>query len=208
MAGIINKKSTPYKAILAIGFTLLAIAIIWGVVKLVNMDIFPKVATSATSQPVNVPSWIATILKTVFGLTQDVLTIEGIVIGIAIFIIFFFAFSDIIEMFSTFSSTTSWVIGFGLAIICGVSGINKLMLNIVGITAGVGAIGVILIIIGTVASAVSLNLGLGGFVRRWRLTRQAEIEGFKTEAGTKRVTNAITALKETQKAYGGDETLK
>src|SRR3989338_2020950 len=80
-----------------------------------------------------------------------------------------------------------------------------LRLAIFTITAGLGALGIALIIFGALASAVTLNLGIGGWIRRWRMERQMEIEAIKSEAGTERVTSAIKGLKQVQRSFSGGE---
>jgi len=95
-----------------------------------------------------------------------------------------------------------------LGVIAGVSGVIEGVSMLMGITAGLGALGLLLIVFGSLAAAVTLNMGIGGVARRWRLERQSELEGMKAKSGSARVSAAISALKETQQAYGEDERLR
>lgn len=110
-------------------------------------------------------------------------TIEILVILLAIFLIMFVAISDILQMFSTFSTPIAWIIGFALALIASFSGIVNQIAVIFGLTAGLGAIGIGIIILGSLFSAVTLNLGVGGAIRTWRIERQNEITAFKGSKG-------------------------
>lgn len=191
-----------------------AAKVLWGLVAIIGViaiwfivawliKVVPKVGTPVTSTPItNIPQIVESFLGIVLDMSGTVITVELLILHLAIFVIIFFAMSDIIALFSTFSETTSWVIGFGLAVIAGVTNVIGYIAGIMGIAAGIGAIGILLIIIGAVASAVTLNLGIGGAVRRWRLMRDADVRAFKAEAGGVEVAGTIRALKKTGKAYG------
>ncbi|MEK6855692.1 MAG: hypothetical protein AABX66_00890, partial [Nanoarchaeota archaeon] len=77
--------------------------------------------------------------------------------------------------------------------------------TIMGFAVGIRALGIVLMIVGGIAAAVTLNLGIGGAARRWRMNRQAEIEGMKSEKGSSKVKNAISGLKEVESAFSKGE---
>ncbi len=122
-----------------------------------------------------------------------------------IFAILFFALSDIVSLFSTFSEVTSWVIGFGLALIAGVTKIVGSIAGIFAIVGLMGAIGISIIIIAAIGAAVILNLSIGGPLKRWQERRQSEIESFKTAKGFDKVADFIGGAKKGAEAAGAGE---
>jgi len=123
---------------------------------------------------------------------------QAFLIFMAIFIMIFFAASDIFAMFSTFSSLTSWVLGFGLAIIASATGwISTFSMWAFGAAAAFGAGAIVAIIILTFVAAFAVHLGIGGFAA-WAYRRQA---GIKAAKGGADVVAAITQLRETARAY-------
>ena len=202
MAG--NPLSAPVKILLGLLVVIVAIAIFVGAVKLAQ--IAPKVGETVTNTPILMPGWLATAVNAIIGpFATGSITLEGLVLRLAIFAIIFFGVSEIIMLFSTFTTATSYLIGFGLALIAGVTkGINAIA-GIFTVAAGLGALGIALIILGALASAVTLNLGIGGWIRRWRMERQMEIEAMKSDEGTGRVTSAIKGLKQVERSFSGGE---
>lgn len=199
-----NPISSSSKVGWAALWVIVAGLIIWGTFYLASL--VPKVGVSTTSTPIQVTSWIGTLIETVLGISAASLTLESLVLYLAIFMIIFFAISDILEMFSTFSTTTAWIIGFALALIAGVSKVYLSIAGFLGVAAGIGAFGIVIIIIGSVVAAVTMNVGVGSTLRKWRMERQAEIEGMKAYKGGRKVSDAITALKEVEKGLAKDET--
>lgn len=197
------KLSTAGKIILGLGTVIIAAFILWGAYQLAKL--VPPIGEIATSTPISAPAWLNSIIRTVLIGDVAPLTLESIVLFLAIFVIIFFAISDILEAFSTFSPAVAWSIGFGIALIAGVTKVVATVGGLFGLAAGIGAFGILLIILGALGAAVTLNLGIGGPVRKWRLMRQAEIEGMKAEKGAGRVKSAIGALKEVEGAFGKGE---
>ncbi len=181
-------------SLLVVGF------IIWGAVQFVNSDFIPKVGTDKTNKIVDMPNWLQDMFSVLLGISENP-TWEGLVLYIAIFLILSFTFSEIVSLFSTFSETTSWVIGFGLAIIAGVTKIIPYLAGFFGLTAGVGAVGIIIIILASIFAAVVFNIGLGKTLRKWRWDRQAEIDAVKTSQGAKKASDAIRGLKEVSDSF-------
>jgi threonine/homoserine/homoserine lactone efflux protein len=97
--------------------------------------------------------------------------------------IIFFAMSEIVAGFSSFSETVSWVIGLGMALIAGATKIIYLLASVMGITAGIGAVGIMIIILAAIGAAVILNLGIGGSMKAWRMKRQVDIKKHKVAQG-------------------------
>ena len=129
------------------------------------------------------------------------------IVSLAIFLIILVSLGDIFAMSSTFSPLVSWLIALGLAIISGVSGIVKSLTVIFGITSGIGAIGISIILLSSIFAVVLVNLGIGGTLRKWRMMRQIEIEEMKSEKGTQKVADAIFNLKRTSEAFSDGEKI-
>ncbi len=201
-----KKIGTAGKVIIAILSLVLAILIIYGMVQLVQTDFVKNIGKPTSSHLVLQDSWIGKIVSVVLGISfPNNLTIETIILHLALFIIIMFALAEIIVMFTTFSEVTSWVIGLCFALIGSVSGVYSWLATIMGFAVGISALGIVLMIVGGIAAAVTLNLGIGGAARRWRMNRQAEIEGMKSEKGSSKVKNAISGLKEVESAFSKGE---
>jgi len=151
-----------------------------------------------TQTNINLP-WLESASGVVLG-SSSPLTVEQFILHLAVFFILFFAFGEILALFSIFSTSTAWVISFFLSMIAGVSRVIPLIAALMAGTAGLGAIGISIIILTAIFSAVTLHIGIGAGLRRWRLNRQVEIEGLKAEKGTAGVTAAIKGLKDIKDA--------
>ena len=175
--------SSAKKILFGFGSIVLAILLIWAGVKFASWDKLPKIGDVATQTPISAPSWVATALGVGLGIEQTGITWENIIIHLAIFMIIFFAMSEIVAGFSSFSETVSWVIGLGMALIAGATKIIYLLASVMGITAGIGAVGIMIIILAAIGAAVILNLGIGGSMRTWRMKRQVDIKKHKVAQG-------------------------
>ena len=192
--------------VVAIGSILLAIFIFWAGSRLASFlasssSPLINIGSAATSTPINAPTWMASFLDVVLGISSGTATWEGLIIRLAIFIIIVFAMADLIEMFSSFTTTTSWIIALGLGMIAGVSKAIAFIAGLMAVTAQIGAIGIMIIILSAIIAAVTLNLGLGGVARKWRLQRQVEMAQTKSSMGAGEVTGAIKGLKEVNTAF-------
>ncbi|MBM3247346.1 hypothetical protein FJZ17_02285 [Candidatus Pacearchaeota archaeon] len=167
-------------------------------------DNLPKVAVDKVQTTIDIDAWYWKAPGFLLGITGST-TLEAFIIQLMVFLIIFVAISDILSMFSTFSSNVSWIIGFALAAIAGVSGIVNTIVGILGITAGIGALGISVIIIGSLVAAVTLNLGLGGWARKWRMQRQLEVDAIKSTKGANSAASAIAGLKEVNRAFKAGE---
>jgi hypothetical protein len=173
---------------------------------LANADFWSDWGSAATNTPMNIDK-TAIILNILLGKPSDqdgafteIWTYEMLIIRIVIFLIMMFALADILQVFTSFQAGTSWVIGFGLGVIAGVTGTNAAIANIFGFSAGVGAIGIMIIVLGGIAAAIVLNLGIGGKLREWRVARQIDIERNKSRQGWASVGDAVQGLKATDEA--------
>jgi hypothetical protein len=117
-------------------------------------------------------------LELLFGLRPDQ-PIEVAIIWLILFIMLFFAFSDIFSIFTAFSRTTAYILGFGLALITAMTRLIFLAaVWLFGITGGLGALGVAIILITALVAAVGVHLASTKLVR-WATRRQIAIEAIK-----------------------------
>ncbi len=196
MPDIKKSFSTGFKILMGIVAIVAVLLIIGGGTWLVNNlpAQIKSVGATASSTPIEAPSFLEPIITVILG-NGATISWENLILYLAIFAILFFALADIVSLFSTFTETTSWVIGFGLAIIAGVTNIIEFIAGVFAVTAGIGAIGISIIVISAVFAAVVLNLGIGGPLKKWRQARQKEINKFKAESGFGKVTSFIKGAK-------------
>jgi len=114
---------------------------------------------------------------------------------IVIFFMFFFAFSDILYNFSPFSKTTSYILGFGLAVI---AVLTKLVVSLsrflFGLTATLGAFSVMAVIIATFIAFAVIHVAAAKLgIKARKAKTQQERQAIKT---------AIQELKEIGKELG------
>jgi len=193
--------STGFKVLLGVLAIVVVSLIIWGGVELVNHlpSTLKSIGSSASATSINAPAFIESIAT--IGLGNEAMTSwENLVLYLAIFMILFFAMSDIILLFSTFTDTTAWVIGFSLAVIAGVTKMISWIAGVFAITAGIGAVGISIIIVTAVFAAVVLNLGIRGPLQGWQKARQMEIDSFKAKKGFGQVADFITGARKSTEA--------
>ena len=189
--------SMSTKVILGLLAIILIPLILYGGVKLINAlpEGIKSVGATKSTTPLNVPEFLKNIVTVGLG-SKAVVSWENLVLYLAIFFMLFFALSDIVMLFSTFTDTTSWVMGFGLAIVAGVTKTISWIAGIFAITAGIGAVGIAIIIIMAVLAAVVLNMGIRGPLMNWRQKRQTEIDSFKAGKGFGQVADFITGARQ------------
>jgi hypothetical protein len=113
-----------------------------------------------------------------FGLRPDQ-PIEVGIIWLILFIMLFFAFSDIFSIFTTFSRRTAYILGFGLALITAMTrAIFLLAIWIFGITGGLGTLAVAIILITAFLAAVFVHFGSLKLMK-WVLKRKVGIQAIK-----------------------------
>ena len=142
-----GKIDTGFKIVL--GFLALVVVafIIWGAIALIKVlpDGIKSLGAAATSTPIGDTGFFASVINVLLG-EGAMESWESLILHFAIFVILFFAFSDIVTLFSTFTETTSWVIGFGLTLIVSVTKMLAYIAGIFALTAGIGAVGIAIII--------------------------------------------------------------
>lgn len=206
MPDVKKSLSTGFKVVLGIVAIVVIMLIIWGAVELANNlpEAIKDIGATATDTPINAPAFLDTIITVILGEKANV-SWELLILYLAIFAILFFALSDIVSLFSQFTEATSWVIGFGLALIAGVTKIVESIAGVFAITAGIGAVGISIIIIAAVVAAVVLNLGIGGPLKRWQQARQSEIDKFKAARGFGKVSSFVEGAKQITETAGKGE---
>ncbi|MFW5846917.1 MAG: hypothetical protein ACOCUU_02035 [Nanoarchaeota archaeon] len=117
-------------------------------------------AQSTSQHPYNPPHWLGETLSTIIS-DLAAQTWEGLILSLAVMLILVLAFADILESFSSFSKMTSNLIAIGLALIAGVSRMVEGILVWLGITAGVGAIAMGVIILNAFIIAIVVNFLFG-----------------------------------------------
>ena len=147
--------------------------------------------TSPLDNHIKAPSPVNSIGE-IFGLISPI-TWGELIIVIAIFLLFFVAFSDIIATFSAFSKPVAWVMGFGIAV---VMALTKTCLMaaawMITWTAWAGSVSVFVVLITAFIAAVCVHLGFAG-IAGWVYKRQLMIKAAK---GGAQATTAIKHLKE------------
>jgi len=198
--------STGFKILLALLALVAIVLIIYGGMWLVNNvpEGLKSIGSTASTTPINAPAPVESALKVVLG-GESTVSWENLILHLAIFMILFFAISDIVMLFSTFTETTSWVIGGGLAVIAGVTKMVEYLVGLFAVTAGIGAVGIVIIVATAVFAAVVLNLGIRGPLQRWQKARQREIDAFKAEKGFDKVSSFITGAKSGAEAAASGE---
>ena len=183
---------TFFKALI---YLVLAGLILWGMIYLLD---FTKTADQVANwTPLFGQNAGQTMLEKVIAAiigTKVPITIQGIVIFLSLMMILVFAIQDILELFSTFTSSTCWAIAIGLGLIANVTGVTYNLADVMGVTAAVGGLGIALIVLGSVAAAVTLNLGIGGLAKQWRQNRQLEVDQFKARRGTNRIIEGANTM--------------
>jgi hypothetical protein len=195
---------TAKKVIIGVLALVALIALIWGATLLIDFTqaskwaIF-KIGQTVTQTPINAP-WLNSVTQVVLGAPAPI-TVENLILFLAVFFMLLFSFGEILTLFTIFSDTTAWVIAACLALVAGVTNVINIISNFMAGAAGLGAIGVLIIILTAMASAVLMHLGIGGLAMKWRAMRQGEIEAYKSSAGASKVTSAIASMKKVEKAF-------
>ena len=124
------------------------------------INFLPSWGAETTQTAILAPNWINSILTVLVG--QISLTWESLIVVLALMAILLFGLQDIIFNFSTFSETTSWAISVGLVLIAAVTRvISGLMAALFGGVAGIGALGIAIIVVWAIFIAVGTNILIG-----------------------------------------------
>jgi len=124
-------------------------------------------------------------LDILFGLTPDQ-PIEIAIIWLIILIMLFFAFSDIFNLFTGFSTRTSYILGFGLAMIAAMTrAVLWFSVWIFGKLAMFGVFSILIVLGAAFVAFTILHLLTGGKaqgIMRWAVKRRIASKALK-EAG-------------------------
>jgi len=151
----------------------------------------------------------ASFLVYVFGEPVSVFgssVVSSIIVTIAVWLLLFVTFGDIISSFSTFHRWVSWVIGFLLALIAANIGlVVKVVVWAVGIFSFVGAASVFVGLGSAFVAFILVNLGVISagrwLINRKRLLSAAEMRS-KAKAGGEQVRGTVEALRTIGKGLG------
>lgn len=136
-------------------------------------------------------------LRYLFGpLTQETQDqISAAIITIAIWLLIFFTFGDIISTFSTFSPWVSWVSAFLISVVSANLGMmTSIMAGITGVFSIFGITSVYIGLGGAFLAFVVVNLGIWS-LKGWIMKRQAMMEVTKGKVGAEKTSGAIAGLK-------------
>lgn len=134
------------------------------------------------------------ITKFVFGYEGTDIK-QGIVV-MAVWMIIFVALSDLVAVFTAFSTFVSWIIGFGLAVIAANTGvISGMALWAFGFVAVAAAWATVLIILSALIAAVVVHTGFNKF-KTWIENRNTLM---KSSIAAARVKGFIDIAEEAQK---------
>lgn len=173
-----NKKNIMFFSVLAI------LVILFIVLSLSSFVLAQQRATTLGDIGRAIGNWI----KAAFGFTELGVRADWrfVAIVFVIFIMFFFAFSDIIYSFTAFSKTTSYILGFGLAVIAALTkGVFYIAWFVMSGVAALGAFSVALVIILAFLMVIALHLSLFKFLRKKKSEKEIIEYASKIRRGAK-----------------------
>lgn len=146
------------------------------------------------------------VLDFLFGKVPGVLVnntdsnLGAAIITIAIWLLFFLIFADIMNTFGSFSRPVSWTVAALLAIIgANLKIISFLAVFFLSALAVFGSLAVMLSLFGIFVMFVVFHFGTST-IRRWVIMRRAEDHAIRAVAGGKRAASGIEVLKEIVKS--------
>lgn len=164
-----------------------------GLVGYEDSDVFGEKLSEGQRRPF-------TILNFIFGKVPQHLietTNSGVGAGIvmlAIWLMFFLIFADILKLFSTFSPTVNWIIaGLFVIIISNLNFIPYISIYFLTIMAVFGAFSVLFAVGSIFVLFVFFHFG-GMDIRNWILQRRAQDAALRSVAGGKIVASGATVL--------------
>jgi len=151
-------------------------------------------------------------LKYIFGqvpTVNGVGTLSPIIITLAIWLLVFVTFSDIIATFSSFSTGVSWIVGFCLATIAAnLAWTTKLLAIISGTFIFVSTAALFIGLFASFVAFAFVNWGLMDF-RVWlknrRILMKADEDYAKAAAGGKKISGGLEGFAEVTKALKNAE---
>jgi hypothetical protein len=140
---------------------------------------------------------IATLMTYIFGdvtMPSDVNTISATIITVAVWLLLFVTFGDIVATFSTFTPYVSWIIAFLISVIAANLGfVVKFVGAMTAIFSILGALSIYLGLGAAFVAFVVVNLGIWS-LRGWVLKRRAMMSAATMEAGGEKLKGTIEGL--------------
>jgi hypothetical protein len=122
------------------------------------------------------------------------------IITIAVWLLIFITFSDIIASFSSFNKGVAWGIGFLISVIAANLGfVVKMTAWFIGAFAFLSGLAVIVGLLAAFVAFIAINIGVGKFAE-WALKRRAVLSAHQASAGGKKLAGAIEGMGEIEKA--------
>ncbi|MBU0906832.1 MAG: hypothetical protein KKD18_01290 [Nanoarchaeota archaeon] len=206
---MLNKRGVSWKPF---GWTIAVVGAVILIFMLVRSDIWPSknivvdTATTGFDSLIGAPF---SFMNFIFGgvptyLVTSVGQTSAIVVTIAVFLLIFVTFADIIDTFGTFSSPVAWFVGFLIAAIAAnLKGIVVVVGAMTGIFAFLGAAAVFVGLGACFVAFLVVNLGIKGWMP-WLMRRKAATYAmkaeYKTKTGAAEVGAAIKGMKDVGKA--------
>lgn len=167
---------------------------------------FSPTQPTTWAQLINSDNPAVNILRYIFGTPVSLLTVESsIIVTIAIWLLMFVTFGDIISTFSSFGmgkkkKWTAWAIAFLIAVVAANIGIVfKIALIATTVFASIAVVGVYLGLGAALAVFLLVNLGITG-LSKWILKRQALMYAATAKAGGKKIAGGISGFSEITKS--------
>lgn len=164
-------------------------------------DSYGNIGPQIGTVPVTLPSGFISTFFSWFGISSTT-TVQALIAYFAVLLILLFAFKDIVQAFSSFSSeTTSWAISIGLSLLAAVSGVNTSIVEMFSLTSSIAAGGVAIIVLTAVFAAIVLNLGLGKNLQSWVFKRKMLKEAYEVQEGAEQTARAIKGLRTVEDSF-------
>lgn len=184
---------------------------VYSVLLLFAIPVIASLALAQTTPPITTASWdslvgtnaFANVMQYIFGQPvsyEGINAISAGIVTIAVWLLLFITFSDIISTFSTFNKYVSWGIGLLIGIIA--ANIGVITKVTIALTGALAVFGTFAIYIGLGAAFVAFifaNLGLM-YIKRAMMHQAMKKEAMQDEEGAGRVANAITSLGKAEKS--------
>ncbi|MAG11164.1 hypothetical protein CMI44_02535 [Candidatus Pacearchaeota archaeon] len=133
--------------------------------------------------------------------------VSALIIVIALWLLIFITFADILAVFSTFSREVAWVVGFLISVIAAnMNFIVTVSVFAVGIFAFLGALSVFVGMFAAFAAFIAVNWGIGRFgpwVIHRRAMQAAATEAIESEAGGRTLRGVLRGLHEAGEGLRG-----
>lgn len=116
--------------------------------------------------PFNIPDWggVGTVAENTLNFLFGVETIPNwqfLLVMVLVFLILGIAFQDIFQSFTSFSAGRAMLIAWLLAVLASVLGVVRGIAVWLGLTAGLGAVGIGIVLVNSVIVFVAVNLFIG-----------------------------------------------